>query len=190
MDIIGKIAEVVLFVVYTESLPFVLKGYGLTFSQTLIISLIVMAIKLVLDVFFIRVVLRFFGIVWRRCIWRSLKVFFRRHSILFIEYHNRNSKAFAATSFLGQFTIAYQKPIDAMAKLRDRLVNWAIGVGSLAVFVLAVVPMPPIIAAAAVLSYITLTIKQPWYRFNNLFFVCLFLGSEIKIIAIISGIYG
>ncbi|MBI5733733.1 MAG: hypothetical protein HY973_02200 [Candidatus Kerfeldbacteria bacterium] len=169
-----------------------LKGHGLTVDQALIISLIVMGIKLVLDVFFIRVVLRFFGVFWRRYIWRNLKVFFRRHNILFIEnlYHNHNSKAFEATSFLGRFSIAYQKPIDAMAKLRDRLVNWAIGVGSLAVFVLAVVPMPPIIAAAAVLSYITLTIKQPWYRFNNLFFVSLFLGSEIKIIVIISGIYG
>ncbi len=176
-------------IVFTESVPYILREHGLDYQQTTIISLVIMALKLVVDVFFIRFVL----LITRKVIgraWRLLKIFFWRKNIFYIKsWSRKDSKIIEVVSFLGRFNFIYHKPVKAMAKLRDKLVNWAMGVGYVAIFILSVVPMIPIVAAAPILAYIALTANKPWYRFNNWLFVALLIGSEIKIVYLVVGLY-
>ncbi|MFZ5390931.1 MAG: hypothetical protein ACOZAJ_01495 [Patescibacteria group bacterium] len=184
------IVKFLLPIVFTESVPYILFEHGLDYQQTTIISLIIMALKLVVDVFFIRFVLLIIRKLINR-LWRLLKIFFWRKNILYIKsWSRRDSKIIEVVSFLGRFNFIYHKPVKAMARLRDKLVNWAIGVGYAAIFILSIVPMVPIVAAAPILAYIALTANKPWYQFNNWLFVALLVGSEIKIIYLVVGLYG
>ncbi|MBU1039380.1 hypothetical protein KKC17_04135 [Patescibacteria group bacterium] len=183
------IIKFILPIVFTESVPYILFEYGFNYQQATIISLIIMALKLVVDVFFIRFVFLVVHKIIKRA-WRLLKIFFWKKNIFYTKSLSRkNLKVIQIVTFFGRLSFIYHKPIKAANRLKNRLVNWMVGVGAIAIFFMSVIPALPILAATPVLAYVALTVNRPWYKFNNWLFIALFVGSEIKIFYTTFGIY-
>lgn len=192
MDLLKILGLLAMLFAAIEGYPLVLKNNGFTLFQSLLISFVLMAIKLFLEVFLIRFVgINGLALLIKKS-WKASANLLRRHNILLINnWSTTNGKVVEISgSNIGKLKIVYRRPVILIKLIRRRIVKWIRDLGYLGLFIFSVAPLIPGIAVAVPAFYCLVTIKYKWYQFNNWWFVCFATGCEIRMISSVLITYG
>ncbi|MFA4819221.1 MAG: hypothetical protein WC621_05260 [Patescibacteria group bacterium] len=101
-----------------------------------------------------------------------------------------NKKKFSLITFLGRFTFIYETPYRKMTKAREKLVMYAISTEYVGLFVVAIIPWPPVLALAGPVAYNQIRKRYPWWRIDNWFFVAFAAGCLLRMAFAVLTVYG
>ncbi len=101
-----------------------------------------------------------------------------------------NERRFSLMTFLGRFTFIYETPYRKMTKAREKLVVYAMSTEYAGLFIVAIIPWPPVLALAGPVAYNQIRRRYPWWRIDNWFFITFAAGCLLRMMFAVLTVYG